>query len=93
MVHPSARGQGIGKALMLELEHKAKELQKSLLVLDTRKGDVAARLYESIGYAFAGEIPEFASNSDGGLDSTLYYYKLLDKSPNTDDDHRSKSQN
>ena len=76
MVHTNARGKGIGKALMLALENKAKNLQRSLLVLDTRKGDIASNLYESIGYTFAGEIPEFASNSKGGFDSTIYYYKL-----------------
>jgi acetyltransferase len=75
MVHTSARGKGAGKALMLELESKAQSIKKSLLVLDTRKGDVASSLYEAIGYQLAGEIPEFASNSDGGFDSTLYYYK------------------
>ncbi len=77
MVHTQARGKGVGKALMLTLERKAKELQKSLLVLDTRKGDVASKLYESIGYTLAGEIPTFALNSEGGLDSTLYYYKQI----------------
>lgn len=77
MVHTNARGKGAGKSLMLQLESKAKMLKRSLLVLDTRKGDVASNLYESIGYVFAGEIPEFASNSEGGLDSTIYYYKQI----------------
>lgn len=75
MVHTKARGKGAGKALMLTLEHRAKTLRRSLLVLDTRKGDIASSLYESIGYSLAGEIPNFASNSEGGLDSTIYYYK------------------
>ncbi len=77
MVHTKSRGKGIGKALMLELEEKAKNLNRSLLVLDTRKGDVASKLYEAIGYSLGGEIPNFALSSNGGFDSTLYYYKAL----------------
>ncbi len=77
MVHTSARGQGAGRALMLALEDKIKQLGRSLVVLDTRKGDAASHLYESIGYRFAGEIPHFALNSAGGFDATVYYYKSI----------------
>ncbi|MRI32493.1 GNAT family N-acetyltransferase [Endozoicomonas sp. OPT23] len=77
MVHTEARGKGAGRALMLALESKAANLDRSLLVLDTRKGDAASSLYESIGYVLAGEIPAFALNSEGGLDSTVYYYKQI----------------
>lgn len=60
---------------MNELENKAVALNRTLLVLDTRKGDFASRFYESEGYQLAGEVPGVACNSEGGVDSTLYYYK------------------
>ncbi|WP_461535365.1 GNAT family N-acetyltransferase [Spongorhabdus nitratireducens] len=77
MVHTRARGQGIGRILMAALEEQALQYRRSLLVLDTRKGDIASGLYESLGYRFAGEIPDFALNSDGSYSPTLYYYKPI----------------
>ncbi|WP_114765606.1 GNAT family N-acetyltransferase [Vibrio rhodolitus] len=77
MVKTQQRGKGISKQLMSMMEHAAKEQGVSLLVLDTRKGDVASSLYQSIGYQQAGEIPQFALSSNGTLDGTIYFYKLL----------------
>ncbi|MBY6185398.1 GNAT family N-acetyltransferase [Marinobacter hydrocarbonoclasticus] len=77
MVHPRVRCQGIGRALMSELEAAAQIHRRSLLVLDTRAGDVAARLYQSLGYKEAGQIPRFALSADGGLDATVLFYKCL----------------
>ncbi|MBC7005473.1 GNAT family N-acetyltransferase [Photobacterium sp. BZF1] len=77
MVLPQQRGKGWGRALMATAEKAAVKLGRSLLVLDTRKGDVASRLYSAMGFQFAGEIPEFAISSTGALDATLLFYKQL----------------
>ncbi|SJL83777.1 GNAT family N-acetyltransferase [Vibrio palustris] len=77
MVHTDARGQGVSKQLMARMESVAGELGLSLLVLDTRIGDVASSLYRAIGYTEAGHIPQFARSSNGELEGTVYFYKLL----------------
>ncbi|SON52924.1 GNAT family N-acetyltransferase [Vibrio tapetis] len=80
MVKTSARGQGISKMLMQTLEQRSVELGLSLLVLDTRKGDVASNLYRKLGYIESGEIPQFALSSNGDLDATVIFYKLIGES-------------
>ncbi len=77
MVHTSARGKGLSKKLMLLLEQSALECSLQLLVLDTRLGDVASCLYQKLGFTKAGEIPYFAQNSSGELQSTVLFYKLI----------------
>ena len=77
MVLPQQRGKGCGRALMAAAEKAAVKLGRSLLVLDTRKGDVASKLYSAMGFQFAGEIPAFAISANGELDATLLFYKQL----------------
>jgi ribosomal protein S18 acetylase RimI-like enzyme len=77
MVHRSARRQGYGRALMQQAEAIALEEGRTLLVLDTRKGDPSEVLYRSAGYTHAGEIPQYARSASGTLDATVFYYKLL----------------
>jgi ribosomal protein S18 acetylase RimI-like enzyme len=77
MVSTSSRGQGISKILMSYMEQNARESDLSLLVLDTRLGDVASSLYRAIGYIEAGHIPQFARSSNGELEGTVFFYKLL----------------
>ena len=77
LVHTSARRQGIGGALMQAIEREAIGLGRTLLVLDTVKGDDAERLYPRLGYTRAGEIPHYAISADGGLDTTVVFYRLV----------------
>ena len=77
MVDTRARGKGVSKKLMSLMESAASEMGLSLLVLDTRLGDVASSLYRSIGYTEAGQIPQFARSSTGELEATVYFFKLL----------------
>jgi ribosomal protein S18 acetylase RimI-like enzyme len=62
---------------MAALESLARALGGSLLVLDTRQGDDAERLYRRIGYRAAGVIPGYARSSSGRLDGTVFMYKAL----------------
>ena len=77
MVHRRARGRGIAGALMQELERHAREQDFTLLLLDTCKGSAAERLYTSLGWIRAGEVPNFALNPDGTWCDTVFFYKQI----------------
>jgi ribosomal protein S18 acetylase RimI-like enzyme len=79
MVLTSARRGGLGRALMRAAEEGARRLGRTTLFLDTRRGDPSERLYESLGWVFAGSIPEYARSANGALDANAIYYRLLDK--------------
>jgi acetyltransferase len=78
MVHRAARRKGLGRALMLALEHHARRLGRTTLVLDTRQDDPSEALYRALGWEPAGAIPRYAASADGTLHTTALYYKLLD---------------
>jgi ribosomal protein S18 acetylase RimI-like enzyme len=71
------RGLGIGSALLARAEQIAAERGKTLLNLDTASEDGASAFYERNGYAFAGEIPDYALKPLGGLTGTRLYWKKL----------------
>jgi len=77
IVHTKARRRGIGRALMLALEARARELGRTTLVLDTRRGDPSEQLYTSVGYTLAGVIPGYARSANGALDPSAFYYRVL----------------
>jgi acetyltransferase len=78
LVHSSARGRGIGSELMRQVEQVARDLNRTLLVLDTEQGSVAERLYERVGYQKCGTIPKFALSADGAMITTVVFYRLLE---------------
>ena len=71
------RRRGIGRRLMEAIEPIARERGRTLLVLDTRLGDNAERLYRKLGYIEVGIIPSYAQDATGTLDATIIFYKLL----------------
>lgn len=78
LVHPRARRQGVARALMHQLESYARSACKTLLTLDTRTGDMAEPLYQSLGFQTAGIIPGYCLAPDGEKrDSTSYMFKQL----------------
>jgi ribosomal protein S18 acetylase RimI-like enzyme len=77
IVHTKARRRGIGRALMLALEARARALGRTTLVLDTRRGDPSEELYTSVGYTLAGVIPRYARSANGALDPSAFYYRVL----------------
>lgn len=77
IVHTKARRRGIGRALMLALEERARRLGRTTLVLDTRRGDPSEQLYTSVGYTLAGVIPRYARSANGALDPSAFYYRVL----------------
>jgi putative acetyltransferase len=73
MVHPAARGQGVGAALLARLEQQLRADGLSLALLETGAAQgQALRLYERSGYR---RRPPFAGYPDNGL--SLFYQKRL----------------
>ena len=76
LVHRRARRRGIGAAVLNAAEDVARELGKTLLVLDTASHD-AVRLYERGGWIKVGVIPDYALMPDGAFCDTVVYYRRL----------------
>jgi GNAT superfamily N-acetyltransferase len=77
LVHRSARGQGIAKRLMEEVEEASRSAGKTLLVLDTVTGGDAERLYTRLGWTKTGIIPNYALFPDGRFCDTTVFWKDL----------------
>src|SRR5262245_43204015 len=77
LVHTSARRQGLGTTLLRTAEDAAARLGRTLLVLDTRAGEPAGRLYEKLGYVRAGVIPGYALSPAGRPQASAFYYRDL----------------
>lgn len=77
MTRPSARRRGAATALLRRAEELAAQHGKTLLVLDTASDGGASRLYERMGFTFAGEFPDYALKPYGGLTGTRLYYKRI----------------
>lgn len=71
------RGAGIGAVLMRAAEVWAVERGRTLLVLDTLRGDSGERLYSRLGWCRVGEIPRYTVEADGSYGDTVVFYKHL----------------
>lgn len=76
-VHRRARRRGLAKALMVEVESTARRLERTLLIMDTRKGGEAERMCEALGYIRYGEVPGYARSGNGSLHTTVFFYREL----------------
>jgi GNAT superfamily N-acetyltransferase len=76
LVRRSARGHGVGAALMERAEAQARTAGKTLLVLDTANG-AAERLYERGGWTRVGVVPDYALLPDGAFCDTTFFFKRL----------------
>ena len=77
LVHRSARGRGIGAALMAAVEAEALRRGRWLLVLDTVPGESGHRLYVRAGWQQSGTVPDYALFPDGRLCDTAIMWKRL----------------
>lgn len=76
-VAPWARGYGLGRALVTEIEAQAQEMGLAVLNLDLRDTQKAAiALYETMNYQRWGTHPVYA-RVNGRIVPGHYYYKLL----------------
>jgi len=71
------RKRGLGERLMRAAEERAAALGRSVLVLDTASDD-ARRLYERLGWAKVGDVPDYALWPDGRPCATTFYWKRLE---------------
>jgi ribosomal protein S18 acetylase RimI-like enzyme len=77
LVARSARGRGVGAALMRHAEEMSRRAGKTLLVLDTATGGDAERLYCRLGWTKAGIVPNYALLPDGSPCATTIFWKAL----------------
>jgi ribosomal protein S18 acetylase RimI-like enzyme len=77
-VHRRARRRGLAKSLMQEVESTARQLGRTLLLMDTRKGGEAEKMCEALGYTRYSEVPKYARSGDGRLDASVFYYHPLE---------------
>jgi ribosomal protein S18 acetylase RimI-like enzyme len=77
LVHRSARGRGIGMALMTAAEEAARARGRTLLVLDTALDGDAERLYTRAGWNRVGVIPGYALFPDGSPCDTVVFWKKI----------------
>jgi ribosomal protein S18 acetylase RimI-like enzyme len=76
-VAPWARGHGLARMMVEQMEQAAKESGFEVINLDVRESqDVAIKLYETMGYIHFGTHP-FYAHSDGKTIPGRYYYKTL----------------
>jgi acetyltransferase len=86
MVRPSHRRRGIAAELMRDLEQYARDRAIRLLFLDTSEGRGGAReLYETLGYTYAGGIPDYALDPDGRPAKNAIFFKKLDETVTSSD--------
>src|SRR3569832_754894 len=79
LVHRSARGRGVGAALMAAVEDEARRRGRWLLVLDTVPGESGHRLYLRAGWQQCGTVPDYAMFPDGRLCDTAIMWKRLER--------------
>ncbi len=77
LVHPDARRQGLGEALMLAAEAAAIGAGRTLLTLDTFTGGAGERLYRRLGWTEVGAIPGYSVDAAGQPEATTIFYKRL----------------
>ena len=77
MVDEAARGRGIARELLAELEAYARDRGIRTLTLDTESDSPAATVYRRLGWIEVGSIPDFALAADGRMIATTLFYKSL----------------
>ena len=79
LVHEDVQRQGLGQALLQQLEKIATLRGRWLLTLDTEENSSGQRLYERCGYVKVGAIPDYALLNDGkGYTAAMFMYKTLE---------------
>ncbi|MEV0387779.1 GNAT family N-acetyltransferase [Nonomuraea sp. NPDC050643] len=77
MVHRTARGRGLSRALLAAAEQAALEEGADLLMLDTETGSAAEHVYLTGGWTRYGIVPGYAGSPDGTLQDCSFFYKRL----------------
>jgi acetyltransferase len=76
-VSSAVRGQGIGKSLMYALHDVAREHGRSLILLNTRRGEPPEDFYKALGYREVGVIPGWTIGPAGERYDHVTLYQEL----------------
>lgn len=76
-VSPAHRGLGVGRALMAALHEAAQQHGRSLLLLNTRRGNPAERFYKGLGYREVGVVPGWTVGPAGERYDHVTLYQEL----------------
>ncbi|OLT14360.1 GNAT family N-acetyltransferase [Pseudonocardia sp. CNS-139] len=77
MVRGTARGRGLGRALLATAERAAAAAGATLLLLDTETGSAAEHLYRSAGWTRYGVVPGYATDPAGVPRECSFYRKAV----------------
>jgi acetyltransferase len=77
-VEKASRGQGIGRSLMHALHSVAQQNGRTLILLNTRRGEPAEAFYKGLGYREVGVIPGWTIGADGERYDHVTLYQELD---------------
>lgn len=84
-VRDDARGRGIGKALMVELIHRARALGKHVMVAAIESGNTGSIImHKRLDFMQVGRMPQVGAKFDRWLDLT-FLQLVLDERPFPDD--------
>ncbi len=71
------QGQGVGRQIICALHDAARECRRSLVHLNTRRGEPPEQFYKGLGYCEAGVIPGYTIGPAGERYDTLTLYQEL----------------
>jgi GNAT superfamily N-acetyltransferase len=76
-VASTLRGRGVGRSLMAALHDTARRHGRSLLLLNTRRGEPAEAFYKGLGYREAGVLPGWTVGPAGERYDHVTLYQEL----------------
>jgi GNAT superfamily N-acetyltransferase len=76
-VDPALRGKGVGRMLMQAIHDAARQHGRTLLLLNTRRGEPAESFYRQLGYREVGVVPGYTLGSRGERYDTVAFYNEL----------------
>ena len=76
-VERASRGQGIGRSLMHALHCVARQNGRTLIALNTRRGEPAENFYKGLGYREVGVIPGWTIGAEGERYDHVTLYQEL----------------
>jgi len=76
-VHPAARRQGIGSALIENLCRSARERGATRLFLEMREGNPAEELYRCCGFLPVGRRKDYYRDGQGGRIDAITFAKII----------------
>lgn len=77
VVASACQGRGVGRCVVDAIHDAAREIGRSLLLLNTRRGDGAETFYRRLGYRAVGVIPRYTIDSGGKTHDNLTLYRNL----------------